>query len=318
MKVIHRRALFVLAGLWVLAGAAWGQAEARPEFRPLFRESWGGIYCTGDVKSVPDATGRRHLLSTPAGPVTVIHHEDRYILQFPRHTANIDRLLDGSVRIRYGPETYTFGISKTEFVAKVPGDTVRYTLTYGRLTGIRGRLGTTSIRSNLKLKTYNITSACGRSKLTMENDQLVLTEGPELASHQYLVRGFRFEDAEAGIGIYVRIPGGALTDALPWSACLVVRPPAAWQPPVVAPREPDPLDAVLGPRGEDDPLRAMVGPGGDQDPLRATENPEGAPDPLKANRGDGKVLRAREETPDQLEDPLKARLGDPAQDPLMV
>lgn len=294
-------ALAVLLGL-SLPLLADGQSRA------LFKESWGGLYCRGAAQQIPDQTGARTLLKTEAGPVTIIKSGFGYVLQFPKYSATVQEQTDGSIRLRFGPDTFLFKRSKVAFEADFPTDKIVYTLTGGRVTSIHGRQGSVNIRTTFSTSTYTIFGPNGRTRLQLQKrgkqNAVALIDGEPLEQIPYLVQGFRFEDPTTGVGIFVAVPGGKLTQAMPWSGSYVYNPPVANPVPAEEAREPDPLQAVTS---NDDPLKANLGdpkdiqgrfPGAGEDWLKMRPTPKGE-DHLKVN----------EVSPD--EDPLGLKVRPP-------
>lgn len=269
--------------------------------RALFKERWGGVYCKGSVQQIPDKTGLRTLLHTPEGPVTITKSGFGYVFQFPKWSATVQEQVDGSIRIRFGPDTFLFKRRKTSFIADLPTDDITYTLTNGRVTSIRGKQGSVSIRTSFKTGTYTIEGPNGRSRFQLasqgKQNALALLEGEPIEQIPYLVQGFRFEDPTTGVGIFVAVPGGKLTQALAWSQAFVYNPPPPRPVPTEEAREPNPLDAV-SPRNNS--LKAVIG------------SPKDIQGRFPAPGEDWLKLRG---TP-KGEDHLKADLGKPDEDPL--
>lgn len=299
----HRR---LTAGLIVLAAWLWLSLPlaAEGEHQALFKESWGGIYCPASATRVPDQTGTRTLMQTQAGPVTITKSGFGYVFQFPKWSATVQEQVDGSLKIRFGPDTYVFERSKTAFVANLPGDRVNYTLTYGRVTAIHGKAGSVNIRTTFSTNTYTIFGPNGKTRLQLEPRGKAYTvhllEGEPVEQIPYLVRGYRFEDPLTGVGIYVQVPGGRLTQSLAWSSSAIYKAPVPNPVPVEEAREPDPLQAVSPRKGNS--LKAVIG---SPQEIKMRPTPEGE-DHLKMRP-----------TPEG-EDHLKANLGDPEEDPLQV
>lgn len=271
------------------------------QFRALFKERWGGIYCNGSVSEVPDKTGMRTLLKTPDGPVTISKSGFGYVFQFPRWSATIQEQVDGSLKLRFGPDTFVFHRSKEAFVADFPTDKIRYTLTGGRVTAIHGKQGSVNIRTTFSSGTYTIFGPNGKSRFQLRQEGktsgLALLDGEPIEQIPYLVQGFRFEDPRTGVGIFVAVPGGKLTQALAWGQAFVYNPPVPNPVPVEEAREPDPLDAVTS---KQDPLKAAIG------------NPADLKGRFNAPGEDWLKMRP---TP-RGEDHLKANLGNPDEDPM--
>ncbi len=291
------RKLLALAAVLVLSVPLLAEQPVRA----LFKESWGGIYCNSSVQQIPDKTGMRTLLKTEDGPVTITKSGYGYVFQFPKWSANVQEQVDGSLKLRFGPDTFLFNRSKKAFQVVAPTDTITYTLTGGRVTAIRGKQGSVNIRTTFATNTYTIFGPNGKSRLQLQprgkKNAVAVLDGEPIEQIPYLVQGFRFEDTRTGVGIFVAVPGGKLTSALPWGQAFVYHPPLPNPVPVAEAREPNPLQAVTG---NGDPLNAVVGspkdiegrfPAPGEDWLKMRPTPKG-------------------------EDHIKANLGDPNEDPL--
>ncbi len=294
------------AGLAVLAAWLWLglPLAAEGEHQALFKEKWGGIYCPAGVTRIPDQTGTRTLLQTQAGPVTITKSGFGYVFQFPKWSATVQEQVDGSLKIRFGPNTYVFQRSKTAFEAQLPDDKVVYTLTYGRVTAIHGKAGSVNIRTTFSTNTYTIFGPNGKTRLQLEPRgkayAVHLLEGEPVDQIPYLVRGYRFEDPLTGVGIYVQVPGGKLTQSLAWSASAIYKAPVPNPVPVEEARESDPLQADPPRKGNS--LKAVIG----------------SPQEIKARYpAEGEDHLKMRPTPEG-EDHLKANLGNPDEDPLQV
>lgn len=227
----------------LLTGFAW--AESPPGTTVLEELPWGTLFVDSTAERSSYSPGR-HRIKTPVGDVRAVVTDGDVVVQYPNRDLRVRHRVDGDsgeLLVQFQSKNYRFKRKgKYELSWHLPGEEIFFRYRGPRIYDALGDASLLKVRRRKEKGLYWVTSDRGQSEVQVQGSGLTLVEGEAPASHPYLMRGMVFR--QGPVGIFVRLPGGELFEALDWTSArsVVAQMPPPKEKPIEEP-EVDPLKA---------------------------------------------------------------------------